>query len=124
MSYPANPCINFPFATGYGYACGVNIGGDPARLYLCDGQTTFGSVRCPTTCHVGALGEPDYCVGSDPCINNPYNGVACGSNLATPYANQNYLYNCSGQQTVGSVLCLYGCFAAPPGQDDYCMSGG
>lgn len=119
----SNPCIYFPYTTGYGYSCGANLSpqADPRRLYLCNGTTTTGSVLCPSGCYAAPAGQADYCYGTsaNPCVNSPYNGDACGANLA-PYANQSTLYTCSGQQTVGSIVCVYGCHASPPGSADYC----
>jgi hypothetical protein len=120
--YISNPCIYFPYTTSYGYACGANLStqADPSRLYLCNGTTTTGSVHCPSGCYAAPVGQADYCYGTDPCINNPFDGEACGANLA-PYANQKLLYNCSGQRTIGSKDCgVNGCHASPPGQADYC----
>jgi hypothetical protein len=55
-------------------------------------------------------------------MNNPYNGVVCGSNLSVPLSSsdQNSLYTCTNQKTTGKVFCAYGCVAAPPGQADHC----
>jgi hypothetical protein len=120
-TFTANPCIYFPFPTSWGLACGANLTStaDPRRLYLCDGTTTAGSVVCQSGCYAAPVGEADYCYGTDPCINNPFNGEACGSNLA-PYAVQYRMYNCSGQRTLSYYDCAYACHASPPGVDDYC----
>lgn len=55
-------------------------------------------------------------------MNNPYNGVACGSNLAVPLTGLalDTLYACNDQQTTSQVHCANGCYAAPAGQADYC----
>jgi hypothetical protein len=120
----SDPCGCNPYPDGY--ACGANLtpNADPNKLYLCANNSTAGSVTCPYGCHVGAVGQPDYCENStsNPCMNNPYNGVACGSNLAVPLSSfkQNSLFTCQNQQTVGEVYCAYGCYAAPAGQTDHC----
>jgi hypothetical protein len=118
----SNPCAAFPYeaTNDFGNGCGTNLpGGDPTRLCQCNGQTTTTSVVCQNGCHASAAGQVDYCIGSDPCVSNPYNGVACGANLS-PNANQATLYNCSGQRTVSTTVCANGCVAAPPGSADHC----
>jgi hypothetical protein len=114
-------CRTYPF-TGWGYGCGANLapGADPNALYLCLNQTTQGAVRCPNGCRAGATGEPDYCIGNDPCLNSPYDGFACGSNLATPSASPNVMYECRAQRTVSTRNCVV-CIKAPPGEADECL---
>lgn len=106
-----------------GYACGANLSfkADPARLYFCNNEVTAGSVLCAAGCDANALGEADFCFGSeaDPCINSPFDSDSCGANLF-PGANPNVLYTCQGQQTVSSITCPNGCFAAPFGEADRC----
>lgn len=120
-----DPCGCNPISDGY--ACGSNLSprADQTRLYLCSGNASAGSVSCPSGCHAGGLGEPDYCESSssNPCMNNPYDGAACGANLAVPLTGLalSSLYTCKGQQTVGSVICANGCYAAPPGEADHCL---
>jgi hypothetical protein len=116
-----DPCGSFPFE-GHGYSCGQNLtaSADPNALYLCNEGQTAGAVICADGCHVGALGEPDYCNDTDPCANSPYDGWACGSSLATPYAAGNLFYQCSDQRTVSTAVCE-GCISAPPGSPDTCL---
>lgn len=116
----SNPCQN---VGGWGNDCGSNIGGDPARLYLCNNGSVAGSIVCQNGCYAQAAGQPDYCIGSDPCVNNVFpsgqQAQYCGSSLS-PTAAQNSLYTCNGETTVTSTACTNGCFAAPPGQADHC----
>ncbi len=116
----ADPCSKYP-APGNGEGCGSNL--DPAAsqntLYFCNAHKTVNSLYCTGGCYAAPLGSPDYCITSDPCGSNPWDGVACGSNL-TPQARQNDLYTCKAQKTVGSVYCVNGCYAAPPGEPDRC----
>jgi len=116
----SDPCAAFPF--DWGYACGANLSpsADPRVLFLCAGETTAGAVLCAAGCSAGALNEPDFCVSDDPCANNPFDGFACGSNLATPDADSNLFYQCQGQRTVGTQACT-NCIPAPPGSADICL---
>lgn len=106
----------------YDYYCGKSLSpaADPNALYLCNAQTAAGAVLCDEGCHVGGIGEHDYCNDIDPCANNPYNGFACGSNLATPAADPNVLYECKYQKTVSVTTCVI-CLPGPPGTADTCL---
>jgi hypothetical protein len=122
----ADPCTAIGQAQGtWGYYCGANLtlSADAARLYLCFGGLTSASVVCPSGCHAAPPGQPDYCIGSDPCVNSPFDGDVCGANLSTPDADANTLYNCQNGQTVSMTVCSAGCHPSPPGQADYCLGG-
>lgn len=122
-SVGGDPCACNPVEIKSGYACGTNLSlqADPARLYFCNNQQTAGSVLCAAGCDANALGEADFCFGSesDPCINSPFDSDSCGANLF-PGADPNVLYTCQGQRTVSRIVCPAGCFAAPFGQADRC----
>ncbi|MGH7435315.1 MAG: hypothetical protein ACRENE_06545 [Polyangiaceae bacterium] len=109
--------------TGWGNTCGINLGADPARLFLCNSGAVAGSVVCQNGCYPQNAGQNDYCVGTDPCVSNVFGAgqqaTYCGASLS-PNASQNTLYTCSGPTTVSTMICARGCLAAPPGQVDQC----
>ncbi len=118
----ADPCAKFPFA-GYGNACGANL--DPSAsqhtLYWCQDKKLVTSVYCANGCYAAPDGQPDYCIGSDPCVSSPFAGVnkICGRSLSG-VVNQNSLYTCDGRKTVSVVTCSAGCYQAPPNEADRC----
>ena len=117
-SYSPNPCLG---VLGWGLFCGANLtNANPSQLYLCDDGTTFGSVVCPSGCHAAAVGEPDYCLGDDPCVSGVTGGEICGRNLS-PNAEPRTLYTCENQQTVGTMFCDVDCIPQRPGTADVCL---
>lgn len=120
----SDPCAQSWAPTGYGYICGSNLGlsgTEATTLYLCNGTTTYGTAVCPQGCSAGPVGNPNYCYGSDPCVNAPADGQYCGGNLATPSASPSTYYSCANHVTVATIYCTYGCTAAAPGVGDVCV---
>lgn len=115
-----DPCSGYLDSTIYTYACGVNLGADPDTLYLCNDGKTEGTVACPNGCAAAPPGQPNYCYGTDPCMNLPFNRVACGSNLANPAATQDSLYECSNGVTLSATPCASGCAPTAAAAADYC----
>lgn len=116
-----DPCTAYYDLSGRGYACGANLGADPTRLYLCNAGATEGSVICPSGCAAAPAGQPNYCYGTDPCVNSPFDGARCGADLATPLADSRTLYICNAQTTTNSSLCTNGCFISGSATNDYCL---
>lgn len=120
LSDGGDPCMAYYDVVGRGYACGANLGADPNRLYLCNTGTTEGFVTCPAGCAAAPAGQPNYCYGTDPCVNSPFDGPRCGSNLGSPYADPKTLYDCNTQATAGFSVCANGCFVSGSAVADYC----
>lgn len=112
-----DPCAT---TEGSGLACGQSLaGGTPDVLYWCSNGETYASAACPGLCHAAALGEPNFCLGDDPCVSAVIDGEICGANLS-PNAEQNVLYTCQDQQVVSMRSCVT-CQAHPPGEADICV---
>lgn len=88
------------------------------------GSSASGGGTAADPCHIvpgvfegGALG---YLCGANLPLSICKPGPTPGTTTcSTPPANR--LYLCSDSQTVGYVTCAAGCYAAPPGQPDYCL---
>jgi hypothetical protein len=112
-----DPCQGAP-GNGSGYFCGGRLNADPGVLYLCSQKTTVGAASCAQGCSGG--GHPDACAGSDPCAGSPFDGMACGSVLASASARADTLYECEGQVAVWSAPCRV-CAQAAPGLAYQCQ---
>jgi hypothetical protein len=124
-----NPCARVPSADD-GVYCGTSTqngfaGGSASTLYDCrDGQLTS-TLPCATGCVVAAAGQADTC-NTDPCagVSAADAGVYCGASHENGFAggNPSTLYTCSGGTTKNTQPCPKGCFVAPSGQADGCVS--
>jgi hypothetical protein len=67
------------------------------------------------------LGQPNYCIGDDPCVSAVIDGESCGANLS-PNAEADVLYTCQDQEVVSMQRCAE-CEPHPPGEADVCIEG-
>lgn len=87
---------------------------------VCDDTPDPCDSGCCGTCVCGTCTPPDYCVNSDPCVNNTLQGTCCVSKTANPCADQPcQVSKCTKGAPVGQH-CSYSALPCPA--DDTCFT--